>query len=220
MAKQTAWSFSRLKSYETCPKKFWHTSVQKDFVEVQSDAGNYGTEVHKAIQQRLANDKKLPLHMTHLEPIIARFAEAPGTKYVEQQLALNGDVEPTGWFDNDVWCRAIIDLAIVNGDHALLCDWKTGKMDDDFTQQRVAAAVFAVYFPEVKTFDLVYYWLKDKKPTKQSVERSDLPAIWNKILPRIRKYMVAHSTTDFPPRPSGLCKRYCPVTTCPHYGGE
>ena len=217
--KPQAWSFSRLKNYETCPKKYWHLSVQKDFMESQGEASKYGLEVHKAIEKRIGAGKKLPLHLTHLEPIVARFADATGVKYVEQQLALNHDTEPTGWFDRDVWCRAIIDLAIVNGTHALICDWKTGRMDDDFTQQRVATAVFSVYFPEVQTFDLIYYWIKEKKPTRQTITRADIPAIWKAVLPRVTKYVKAHQMVEFPPRPSGLCKRYCPVTSCPHNGG-
>lgn len=219
MKKPIAWSYSKLNSFETCPKKFYHNTIAKDFKESESDVMRYGKEVHTAIEKRIAMGLKFPLHLTHLEPIVAKFADANGTKLVEQQLAINENFQPTGWFDNDVWCRTVIDLAIVGGEHAVLVDWKTGRMSDDFTQQRLAAAIFFIYHPEVKSADIMYYWLKDKKPTVEQLNREDVKHVWAPLIKRVQKFNLAHKTTDFPPRPGGLCKRYCPVTTCPHHGG-
>lgn len=216
--KVIAWSYSRLTNYEQCPKKFYHLSVAKDFKEEKSDAMLYGSEVHKAIEQRIGKGKELPLHLKHLEPIIGKFAKAPGQILVEQQLALNYNFNPTGWFDNDVWCRAIIDYAAVNGDKALIVDWKTGKISDDFTQQQVAAAMFLIFFPEVETVEMVYYWLKDKKPTTDTLKREDVKHVWSAVLKRVNRYVKSHRETSFPPRPSGLCKKHCPITSCPHHG--
>lgn len=218
MKKPVAWSYSRLTNFENCPKKFWHTMVQKDYKEAESEAMRYGSEVHKAIEQRISKGTEFPLHLTHLEPQIKRFADVGAKVLVEQQLALNTQMQPTGWFDSDVWCRAIIDYAAINGKRALVVDWKTGKQSDDFTQQKVAAAMFFVYFPEVETIDMMYYWLKDKKPTTDTLERQDVKHVWAAITKRVKKYTTAHETTDFPARPSGLCKRHCPVKSCPHNG--
>lgn len=221
MSKVIAWSYSRLTNFEQCPKKFYHLSVAKDYKEKQSDAMRYGGEVHKAIELRISKGKEFPLHLKHLEPIIEKFSAVPGETLVEQQLALNYNMKPTGWFDNDVWCRAIIDYAALSkdGKHALLVDWKTGKISDDFTQQKVAAAMFFVFFPQVETVDMMYYWLKDKKPTVDSLAREDAQHVWASVLKRVKKYVAAHEATEFPPRPSGLCKRHCPITGCPHHGG-
>lgn len=218
MSKVIAWSYSRLNSFETCPKKFYHTSVAKDIKEKESEAMRYGSEVHKAIELRISKGTELPLHLSHLEPIVARFANVSADVLVEQQLALNINMAPTGWFDTDVWCRAIIDYAAVKGDHALVVDWKTGKMNDDFTQQQVAAAIFLMFFPKVNTVDMMYYWLKDKKHTVSTLHRDDVKHVWSRLQKRIKKYTDAHDTEEFPARPGGLCKRYCPVTVCPHHG--
>lgn len=219
--KAIAWSYSRLTNYEQCPKKFWHMSAapkSERITEPPSEAMRYGNEVHKAIEERISKDKEFPLHLTHLEPIIAKFADAGGEKLVEQQLALNYNMRPTGWFDSDVWCRSIIDFAAVNGDHALVVDWKTGKMGDDFTQQKVAAAMFFIFFPDVQTVDMMYYWLKDKKATTESLKREDAKHVWAAMMKRVKKYVRAHEEMDFPPRQSGLCKRHCPVKSCPYNG--
>jgi hypothetical protein len=220
MTKPIAWSYSRLTNYEQCPKKFWHLSVQKDFKEPESEAMRYGNQVHKALEERVSKNVPLPAHLTHLEPVAAKFANAPGEKYAELQLAVDENFAPTTWFARNVWARAIIDLAIVNGDKALIVDWKTGKMSDDFTQQQVAACMFMIYYPQVVSMDLMYYWIKDKKPTVRTLTREDTNNVWSPVMRRVRKYVAAHEQTDFPPRPSGLCKKHCPITTCVYHGGN
>lgn len=219
MSKPVAWSYSRLTNFEQCPKKFWHLNVAKDIKEPTSEAMRYGSEVHKAIELRISKGQEFPLHLTHLEPMIARFADLKAEVIVEQQLALNHNLKPTGWFDSDVWCRAIIDYAAISGDRALVVDWKTGKMSDDFTQQKVAAAMFFIFFPKVQTIDMMYYWLKDKKHTTETLKREDAKHVWAAMMKRVRVYVDAHNTTTFEPRPSGLCKRHCPVKSCPYNGG-
>lgn len=217
-SKPIAWSYSRLTNYEQCPKKFWHLSVQKDTKEGESEAMRYGNLVHKALEKRIAAGKPLPEQLGHLEPLVAKFANAAGEKHAELQLAINRDFKPTGWFDRDTWGRAIIDLAIISGERALIVDWKTGKISDDFTQQQVAACLFFIFHPEVEHMDLMYYWIKDKKPTTKSLSREDTKHVWSAVLRRIKKYTQAHELVDFPPRPSGLCKKHCPVTSCPYNG--
>lgn len=219
MSKTFAWSYSRLTNYEQCPKKFYHTSVAKDYKEPESDAMRYGKRVHKALELRVGEGKPLSGDLQFLEPIAAKFANASGTKYAEQQLALDDNFKPCGWFDKTTWIRAIIDLAIVSGDRALLVDWKTGKMSGDFTQQQVAACIFFIFHPEVNTIDLMYYWIKDRKATTETLTREDTKHVWSPLMKRVRKYTLAHTLHEFPPRTSGLCKNHCPVKSCPHNGG-
>ena len=216
--KPIAWSYSRLTSYETCPKKFWHTSVQKDFKEPESDAMRYGKYVHKALENRVGGGKRLPNDLAHLEPYANKFYKAPGLKLVEQQLAINTSFEPTQWYADDVWCRCIIDLAIVSPPRALIVDWKTGKQSDDFTQQMVAAAMFFLFNSEVETIDLMYYWIKDRKPAVRELRRADAKLVWANVVKRVRRYTAAHIDVNFPPKPSGLCKKHCHVTLCPFHG--
>jgi CRISPR/Cas system-associated exonuclease Cas4 (RecB family) len=216
--KPIAWSYSRLTSFETCPKKFWHTSVQKDFKEPESDDMRHGKKVHKALERRIGFNEKLPNELSYLEPIAAKFSKSHGTKLVEQQLAITPDFEPCEWYGPNVWARCIIDLAIVAPPHAVIVDWKTGKQSDDFTQQQVAAAMFFLFNPDVETIDLMYYWIKDRKPSIRSLARSDAKIVWAAAVKRVLRYTMAHQQANFPPKPSGLCKRHCPVMSCPYHG--
>ena len=213
-----AWSYSRLTSFETCAKKFWHVSVQKDVKEPESDAMRYGNKVHKALEKRVGSGTKLPSELSFLEPIAAKFANAPGTKMVEQQLAITQDFKPTTWFAKDVWCRAIIDLALINNTKALIVDWKTGKESNDYTQLQLAASMFFIFNPEVEEADIMFYWIKSRKPAVKNLKRVDVKHIWTPLVKRVRRYTQAHIDMNFPPKPSGLCKKHCPVTGCPHHG--
>ena len=214
-----AWSWSALESFETCAKRYWHLNVAKDYKEdQQGEALVYGKMVHKAFEHRVLKGTALPLDLRHLEKLVAPFAEVGGTKLGEQKLAINEDFELTGWFDSDVWCRSVLDLTIIDGEYAVMVDWKTGKQKDDVGQLELGSAILFAALPEVDTIHAAYVWTKTKKKTPLTLTREMLPAIWNNLMPRVKRYQVAHATTEFPARPSGLCKRYCPVTGCPHNG--
>lgn len=219
-ARQTAWSYSRLDGYETCPKKFWHTSVNKDVPFEETEAMRYGKLVHKALEDRVGKNKPLPLNMRYLEKYAGALASATGEKLTEQQLAIDTAFEPCDWFSKETWCRAIIDLAIVNGPKAVVFDYKTGKIKDDFTQLRLAGVLLMLHMPEIQMVDLAYLWTKEKKITRYewTMTRDDIKTVMAELLPRIKKYEKAHRTESFPARPGFLCKRYCPVVACPHHG--
>lgn len=219
-AKQTAWSFSRLNSFETCPKKFWHTSVRKDVIEAESEHMRYGKEVHKALELRVGKERPLPINLRHLEKHASKLASSKGQKLTEQQLAIDNMFEPCDWFSKQTWCRAIIDLAIVNAPHAVVIDYKTGKISDDFTQLRLAGAMLMLHMPEIQTVDLCFLWTREKQLTRDEkrLARDDIKNVILDLMPRIRKYEKAHRNEAFPARPSGLCRRHCPVKKCPHHG--
>ena len=219
MAKPFAWSYSTLGRYESCPKQYYHINLIKDVKDEygDSEAGAEGNAIHAALFRRVTKGDPLPLPLRHLEPMARRFADAPGEKHGELKLALNREFEPTGFFDPDVYLRAIIDLVIVRGTHATVFDYKTGKIKDDFTQLAMSAAVLSRYMPEIQTFDIAFVWLKHKNISKQSYTRPEFKVIWADLLPRAQQLELAVKTTDFPAKKSGLCKGYCPVKSCPNW---
>jgi hypothetical protein len=219
VAKPFAWSYSTLGRYESCPKQYYHINLIKDVKDEygDSEAGAEGNAIHAALFRRVTKGDPLPLPLRHLEPMARRFADAPGEKHGELKLALNREFEPTGFFDPDVYLRAIIDLVIVRGTHATVFDYKTGKIKDDFTQLAMSAAVLSRYMPEIQTFDIAFVWLKHKNISKQSYTRPEFKVIWADLLPRAQQLELAVKTTDFPAKKSGLCKGYCPVKSCPNW---
>ena len=217
MSKPVAFSFSRLDSYETCPKKYWAISVGKTVKDTGNEHTQYGEEVHKAFANYFAKNASLPLHLRHLQSYLSPIKGAPGGKIVEQKLAINANYEGCDWFAKDAYCRVISDLTIINDTKAVLFDWKTGKMKDDFLQLRLAGAVILLLAEEVESAQLVYFWTKNKKFTRDEkpLTRADIPKVFDSLAPRLQRYQDAHAREEFPARPSYLC-RYCPVTSCQH----
>jgi hypothetical protein len=47
--KPFAWSYSKLKNFEACPKRHYHVDIAKDFKEADSEALLWGNRVHKGL---------------------------------------------------------------------------------------------------------------------------------------------------------------------------
>jgi hypothetical protein len=152
--------------------------------------------------------------MTHWEPLAAKITKLPGVKMCEQQMALDKNFLPCDW--NNAWTRGIADVLVVHGSNAVVLDHKTGKRKLTDQLALYAGYTFA-YYPEVQTVTTGFVWLRDKKIDKEQFKREDVPAIWAKFLPKIRKLESAYERDAWPCRPSGLCKGWCPVKSCEFY---
>lgn len=214
--KPFAWSYSVITRYENCPKQYYHLNVIKDFKDEDSEYAAEGKLVHESMRNRVIFGKPLPLPLRHLEKIAKRFADTEGEKQGEMRLALNRDFEPVDFFAPDVWVRGIIDLLIVKEKTGIIIDWKTGKVKDDFTQLGLTAAIVSRWIPEIELFRTGFVWTKSQKLSPRNYTLTKLQDVWNDLIPRAEKVERARKTTDFPAKPSGLC-RYCPVASCPHY---
>ncbi len=216
MAQPTAWSFSRLDASETCPRKFWHLSVQKDLKEPESSYQIDGKNTHLAFASYLRAGTNLPLHLRHHEPVLKQIAALPGEKVIEQQIALDSNWQVVDWFAKNAWVRVISDLTQLNEAAAVVWDWKTGKQKDDFTQLKLNAAITMHLAPEVESVKLCYYWTKTRSITTDTLSRDQLPEFWGGMLKRVQRYQERFDKQDFPPNPNPFCKG-CIVKTCQYY---
>lgn len=217
MTQPTAWSYSRIESSETCPRKYWHLNVAKDLKEPESSYQIEGKETHEAFKAFFKSGAALPLHLRHHGPVLAKINGLPVTdKLVEQQIALDARWQPTDWFSKTAWVRVISDLTQLNGRVATCWDWKTGKQKDDFTQLKLNAAITMHLAPEVDSVTMAYYWTKSRNITKDSITRAQLPEFWGEMLARVQVFQQRYDSADFPPRPNPFC-RGCIVTTCQYW---
>ena len=216
--KTFAWSYSRLNAFELCPKKYYLEQVARTVSEKKSAITDYGTECHKKFELRLIKNKPLPLDLKHHEPILAKLAALPGEGMPEQKLAINEDLQPTGYYDNDVWCRAIIDYAKLMGNKVLIVDHKFGKMRAGFDQLDLMFAMMSCYIPELVKGAGAFYWAKEKRMTKKVYVKEDTMGIWGSFIPRVNRLKKAHEETNFPPKRNFLCARYCAIKECPYNG--
>ncbi len=217
MSKEFAWSFSALTRYENCPRQYYEINVLKRVKDEDSSYSEEGQIQHKAMYERITKGKPLPINYRYLEATAAKFVGLPGDTSGELKFAMARDFSPVSYFDDRVFVRVVVDLLNIRGNRAFVVDWKTGKPQPWSVQLDLTAAVLSAHLPEIETFDLAYVWLKDTKikPTREKRLKSDLVGVWNNLLPRVAKIEAAIKTTDFPAKPSGLC-RFCPVRSCPH----
>jgi len=215
-------SFSALDSFETCPLKHYLTRITKQVADPPGEAIMWGNTVHKALERYLRDDIPLPKRVEQYEP----YAKKLKTKYrdadllVENQLSVRDDFQPTGWWDNDGWFRGVIDVAIIKGDTAYVFDWKTGKQKDNFDQLHMFAALITSHFPEVEHIHSSFIWLQPRTMTHESYDQAEARKFWAMVSPRIERLQEAVLHDKWPARPSGLCRRYCPVgkKLCAHCG--
>jgi hypothetical protein len=219
MSKPFTWSFSRLKNYETCPRRHLEVDINKKFVEPVEPGGalDWGNQVHNALHVALRDDTPIPAEMVDYKPYVERLRAGPGDLYVEQKYAFTRDFQKTSYYANNVWYRGIADAVRINDDHALTLDWKTGKVQVDSVQLMLMAQCIVTHFPQVQKVGAVYVWLKDNTETLEFYTRQDLADKWVSLLPRVQAMEKAAINNHYPPKPSGLCRSYCPVKSCEFY---
>lgn len=215
--KAFSWSYSKIKNFETCPKRYWHYDVSKDVKEPEGEALQYGNAVHAALAAALLGGE-LPAHFKNLQPWIDRILTREGKILTEQKLAITNEFEPCDWFAKTAWYRGIADVIKITGRVALAIDWKTGKIVDDGSQLALMAQCIFSHHPDVQRIRTEFVWLKEDATTRADFARDDMADVWKGILPRVTLLQNAHETMTFPPKPGGLCRKWCAVHSCPHQG--
>ena len=205
-------SFSSIKMYENCPKRYYHQRIRKEVQDKGSDATIYGERIHEALEHRLESKVDLPKESEGYE-VLCRGIEKTargGTLLVEQKLTLSEDLTPTGWWDGDAWVRSILDVLVLHNDTAVVMDWKTGKRRPDFTQLELFALQVFSHFPDIDKVKSSFLWLKDMQMDSKTYYRDELGSMWGKLLQRISRIEQSLAHDKWPPKPSGLCN-YCPA---------
>lgn len=213
-----AWSYSQLKNFETCAKRYYHYNVSRDVKEPETEQLRAGNVLHKHFENRILHGTPLPLGYGMHEKLLARILAAPGQIYGEQKLALTSAFQPVAFFGKNVWFRTVLDAAKINGITALVLDWKTGKVSEDVTQLQLMAATLFSHDPNLQRVKAALVFVAHDHIEPAEFVRDNLPEIWGEILPRVKLVERARQTMEFPPKPSGLCKKYCAVVSCPHHG--
>lgn len=206
------WSYSSVTAFETCPRRYFLTKITKVVSDPPNEAAMHGSMVHKAIEEYLIGTAVFPDKYKEYLPVVDKVLCAKGERKVEYKFALTKGFKPTEFFAKDAWVRGVFDVNITNGVSATVLDWKLGKVKEDHDQLKLFAAATFASQPDVDTVHTGYVWLAHGKLTKRSFKRDEAPVIWQEYLPRIRRMEKAQESGDFPPKPSGLCKAWCPCT--------
>ena len=217
VAKSFAWSYSRLKNFETCPERYNRYQVRKDVFEPETEELRRGNELHAHFDKRLRG-VPLPLGFRQYEDLLARILAAAGQTVSEQKLAFTRDLRPCGYFDKACWYRGVVDACKVCTRSVSVFDWKTGKPNEDLTQMQLMAATLFIHMPEIERVKTGLVFVNHNEIIPGEFVREDQQEIWDDILPRVAALEAATTNNQFPPKPGGLCKRYCNVRDCRYHG--
>lgn len=218
-----AWSYSSIKTFDQCPKKYYHLRVAKDVKDEGGQAALYGTAVHEAAERRVKYNEPLPQRFAFMEPIIGAFTALPGEKLTEVKLGVRktrDGYEPCDFFDRDVWWRGVVDLLVLDDTRAFLVDYKTGKNTRyaDMKQLDLMAGALFVHYPhltKVKSalaFVLAKEFLKkDHLPGDENVH-----GYLNVFEAELDRLEHAEASGVWNAKSGPLCG-FCPVKDCLHY---
>lgn len=214
------WSYSSIKTFDQCPKKYYHLKVAKDVKDEGTEATIYGNEVHKAAEEYVRDGTPVPEKYSYIVPSLDALVRIPGTKYCELKLGVShedGRFGPAEFDAPNVWWRGIADLLIVDTPKAYLVDYKTGKSAkyaDPAQLDLLAGAVFThmPWITHIKSA-LLYVVSGD------FIHKEHLSKYKNSYLntfgDSLDRLVVAHASGVWNPVSGPLC-RYCPVASCPH----
>ena len=109
-----AHSYSGIKDYEGCPRRYHEVKILKKFKSKDTEATMYGTAVHKAFEDYIRDKTPLPASYAHYKPFVEPLANFKGDVRCEEKLGIRADFTPCGFFDKDVWFRGIPDYLAIN----------------------------------------------------------------------------------------------------------
>jgi PD-(D/E)XK nuclease superfamily len=224
--KNFSWSYSRLKAFEDCPRRYHETQVKKAWPEEKSEMLEFGDAVHDAMATALRTGEPLPTKFKIYQRWIDSLLETEGELLIENdcQWAITRDFKPTAWFAKDVWLRCIADAVKLDYRNnpkpaALVVDWKAGKSaNGDPIQLTLTSLMMFIQFPQIRSVRADFVWLQENDRTQQSLYRHEAADAWADLMPRVEKLQQATNANYFPPKPNRFCRSWCPVKSCEYHG--
>lgn len=221
MVDRVTWSYSSLKTFQQCPKKYYHLKIAKDIQQEDTVHTIYGKEVHKAAEDYIKEGTPVPEKYAYILETLDALKAIPGDKYCEIELGIkktsDGKYNTCEFNDPKYWWHGIADLLIVNGDEAYLVDYKTSKnakYADTKQLDYMAAAVF-LKFPEVVTIKSALVFVVSKEFVKKEHTSMFKLSYLQSVEPDLKRLEGAIHSGIWNPVSGPLCG-WCPVKSCVH----
>ena len=211
---QLQWSYSSLKDFIGCPKRYQETKVLKNYEFKPTEATTYGNKVHSALENYVKESTTLPLNYQRFEGYVKALLELEGEKLTEHHMALDIKGSPCKWGAKERWVRGIADLLIINGNHARIVDYKTGsERYPDPDQLKLMALLTFSHYPEIEKIDAALFFVVHDVIVDESYTRDQIAELWGVFYPHLERLKMSFEKNTWPENPTALC-RFCPVVTC------
>jgi len=215
-----AHSYSAIKDFENCPKKYHEVRILKRFKQADTQATLYGTAVHEALELYLTAHREIPPQFSHFQRFAEPIKSIWGELKCELKMGIKADFSPCDFFDKEVWFRGIPDVLVVNHTTgvARVVDWKTGKSSRyaDTAQLELLAGMVFAHYPNVKKVKGALVFLVANDVVTADFTREQYAEIMSKWAGKANTIEAALEHGTWNARPSPLCG-WCPVHDCPHH---
>jgi CRISPR/Cas system-associated exonuclease Cas4 (RecB family) len=218
-----ALSYSRLSTFELCPRKFRAQYIDKDYPD---DSDNFffkkGQRKHKQLEHYVLS-KGNPLSggtmrfdddVEAMFPMIDNICSAMPDFQAEQQLAVDHDFNPCDWFGKNVMYRAIVDFrAIAEAASSMtVIDWKSGKVREydakPTGQLHLTSAIMFSHHEAINHILAAYAFIEHRQMIKQPFYRNQHKGLMDTFFQAHEK---VNAEKDWNPTQNEYCK-YCLLT--------
>mgnify|MGYP000005566163 FL=1 len=176
-----AYSYTALKDFAHCPRKYHRVRITKTHKVETTEATEYGSAVHKALENYARDQTPLPYSLQQYQPYADALdvARATYTLIPEQTIGLTHDGQAVFGTDRaDMWWARDIKIAGICDLLLLSCDRTTGKIADYKTG--------GDKYPDIEQLDLMAFLAMRAYPTLETLEA---------------KLLYVKTGTCFPPAP-------------------
>ena len=211
------WSYSSLKTFQQCPKKYYHTKVAKDVKEPDTQATLYGKSAHTVAEEHIRDKKPVPPKFDYMKPILEQLDAIPGEKLCEVQLGMTRDLKSCEFNAKNVWWHGIADLVVINEAKQLAhsVDYKTSKSAryaDTKQLDLVAAGLFAK-FPKIMKVKSALIFTVSKEFVQATHYREMMPKYLEQPAKDVARIEAALENGVWNPISGPLCK-FCAIKQC------
>jgi hypothetical protein len=212
-------SYSSLSYFAGCPHRYSEVKLQKNFRDAPFKASTDGTDIHEIFERHIRDGVPLPEFAKKFETTMEAIKEQPGQKFCELKMGIDINGAPCDFWNPAAAIRGSADLLILEGSHAIIIDYKSGRVKHDTDQLALMALMALKKYPHIETVSGVLIFVAHEETVTARFTAEDTIPLWAAWVGKMSRVTKAIRENDFPANPSGLCRNYCPVTSC-IYNGE
>lgn len=215
-AKPIVWSFSSLKTFQQCPRKYYHSKILNER-DPDTKATLYGKAAHTVAEEHIRDNKPIDPRFDYMAGVLKTLNDIPGIKLCEEKLGLTKDLKACAFDAPDVWWHGIADLVVLNEEKGLAhsIDYKTSKSAryaDVKQLDLVAAGIFAKY-PNIVRIKSALVFVVSKEFVKAEHYRDQMEKYVEGPAKDVARIESALKSGVWNPVSGPLC-RFCSVKTC------
>ena len=218
-----AWSWSRLSTFEQCPRKFYLQNISKELKYVQSPQAKRGEKMHKLLEicakqimeHGHCSAQTANLNYVDIEqviPLLKKLIAGADEVLIEEgsnekeKYGINAEFKKVSYFDKKVWFRFAIDFARKFGNKAVIADWKTGNNYGYNDQLKMMAAIIMeIIWPDVDEVKACYIYLDKGESSCRVFKRAELDDMWDDLIDRAGAIERAREKNEWPCKKNNFC---------------